>query len=90
MSLTTGTTAAVSETTQGLYRIVDGDQPGTRDLFVIDVHTRNQVAIQALIEACVRIVKEHDPDEYNATDLAERLDKYELILVEPVTIDELW
>ncbi len=38
----------------------------------------------------IRVVKQDDPDEYNTADLAQRLDKHDLILVEPVVVDEQW
>lgn len=71
-----------------LYRIVDADDPGTHDLFVIDQHGRDGQFVAELIEKSVREVKQEDPDEYTTESLTDALEEYDLILIEPMTVNE--
>ena len=74
-----------------LYRVVDADDPGTHDLFVIDQHGRDGQFVTELIDKTVREVKEENPEEYTAEELADALAEYDLALMDsPTVVGEQW
>ena len=69
-------------TTPALYQIVDEDDPGENDIFVIDPSGADRTVTAARIDAAVEYIKEVNPEWYSIQELARLLLALDLHLID--------